>query len=455
MGSTLQTVPQSPLQAIRQNRQPEIAYILKAFPRTSETFIANEIHVLEMLGVRLAIYSVKRLDNQKRHGSVSQIRAQVTYLPEAEPVNEGPFIKWLVDTLPRFARAHWRLFRKRPVGYAAALGTALSMCFRYRDSKFALPRKVFFKEFLQAGYIACQVLETPTVRLLHAHFCHGATTIAMLASRVSGLPFSFTAHAKDIYLKSLNPGDLLERKMSLARFAVTCTAANQLYLDGIRSSNSRLHTVYHGLDLSLFTPPTHRSSTTVPLILSVGRFVEKKGFIYLVEACRLLTEQGYRFNCQIVGGRDTYFDVVQARIYELGLAQSVTLRPAMTQEQLKEVYEQAAVFALPCLIVENGDRDGIPNVLVEAMAMEIPVVSTNISGILELVDSGVNGLLISEKNAAQLADAIAMLLNNSDLRLRFGREARRKVQRLFDVRKNTETLRDLFVEAMTERRSNG
>jgi glycosyltransferase involved in cell wall biosynthesis len=211
-----------------------------------------------------------------------------------------------------------------------------------------------------------------------------------------------------------------------------------------------LYTIYHGLDVSLFTP-SGKNLASIPVLLSVGRFVEKKGFVYLVEACRLLRNRGYSFQCQIIGGRDAYFDAVERRVKELGLGDTILLRPAVTQEELKDLYERASVFALPCLVVANGDRDGIPNVLVEAMAMQIPVVSTNISGIPELVESGVNGILVPEKNAEALADAIATLLDDGDLRQRLGKEARRKVRRLFDARENTVVLRDLFTACLARR----
>src|SRR4029078_13200694 len=123
--------------------------------------------------------------------------------------------------------------------------------------------------------------------------------------RMCGLPFSFTAHAKDIYQRNLNPGDLLSIKMSRASFAVTCTGTNQQHLASICPKNARLYTIYHGLDVSLFMP-SRKNSPSIPVLLSVGRFVEKKGFVYLVEACRLLRNRGYSFQCQIIAGRDVY-----------------------------------------------------------------------------------------------------------------------------------------------------
>lgn len=430
---------------------PEIGYVLKAFGRTSETFITNEIHLLESLGAKLTVFSIKKLESQRLHGVVSRIKSPVIFLPEAEPVNEMSFLKWLCLALPRFALVHLKLFSLRPLNYLMTLLEALRFCFRYRSRRF-VPKKVFIKEFLQAGYIALEAMKTGAIRHLHAHFCHGATTVTMFASRLSGLPFSFTAHAKDIYLGELNPGDLLPLKLSRAKFVVTCTGANHRHLEKLCPPHTPLHTIYHGLDTSLFEPSKNASSgeQPVPLILSVGRIVEKKGFDYLLRACHRLRRQGREFKCLIVGGADKHSETIERLIGELRLEDVVTLQSSVTQEELKRIYERATVFALPCLVADNGDRDGIPNVLVEAMAMKLPVVSTNISGIPELVQSGVNGLLVPAKDEARLAEAIASLLDDPGLRRRLGEAARARVIHSFDSKRNTVFLKNLFVECLNE-----
>src|SRR5262249_46900252 len=157
----------------------------------------NEIHLLEQLGLDLQIFSLKKLDGQKKHAVLAEIKARATYLPEATPLDEQSFFSWLRSNLPRFLPSHGRLLRRRPAAYGRALVEALGMSLVYRRARWAPPRAVFFKEFLQAGFIAESVLESGRVGHLHAHFCHGATTVAMLASRLCGVPFSFTAHAKD------------------------------------------------------------------------------------------------------------------------------------------------------------------------------------------------------------------------------------------------------------------
>jgi glycosyltransferase involved in cell wall biosynthesis len=424
----------------------QVAYILKGFPRTSETFITNEIHLLETLGLELSIFSIKQLEGQKHHAVVDAIHAPVTYLPQASDLTGHSFLTWLSENLPKFAPSHGRLLLKRPVAYLGGLLECLGMSLKYRSGWREWPRTVFIKEFLQAGYIAEAVLQNPAISHLHAHFCHGATTIAMFASRISGLPFSFTAHAKDIYLRELNPGDLLQIKMSRAKFAVTCTGANQEHLDACKGSNIDVHRIYHGLDTDLFVPEPREQalSEQIPTILSVGRLVEKKGFDYLVRACAILRDRGVRFNCRVVGGADKYAQVIQQLIADLDLQDIVSLPGAVTQEELRDIYQQGSVFALPCLVVDNGDRDGIPNVLVEAMAMEMAAISTDISGIPELIQDQVNGLLVPEKNAEAMADAIERLLSDRDLRLRLGQAARQTVCRDFNSRLTTVALKNLF-----------
>lgn len=426
--------------------QAVIAYVLKGYPRTSETFIANEIHLLETLGIKLSIFSIKKLEGQKQHAVVDAINAPVNYLPQASDLTGNSFFSWLCENLPKFVQCHSSLLLKKPVAYFGTLFECLGMTIKYRHHPLDWPRTVFIKEFLQAGYIAESILHTPSIRHLHAHFCHGATTIAMFASSISGIPFSFTAHAKDIYLSELNPGDLLQIKMHRAKFAVTCTGANQEHLDAKNHSDTHVHRIYHGLDTDLFNPEPRKALALdeIPTILSVGRLVEKKGFDYLVRACGILRDRGIKFQCRIVGGSDKYGEIIKQLIIELKLENIVSLPGAVTQQELCAVYQQATLFALPCLVVDNGDRDGIPNVLVEAMAMELPVISTEISGIPELIIHQENGLLVPEKDVVAMADAIESLLNDAELRQRLGKTARQRVCRDFNSRQTTVALKNLF-----------
>lgn len=439
-----------------ESRADAIAYILKGYGRTSETFITNEIHLLETLGLKLSIFSFKRLVGEQEHAVGRAIKAPVHYLPEVPPRAGLSFFKWLRMITPAFVRSHLRLFRTRPAAYLRTFAEAMRLSFKYRAVRFR-PGSGAIREFLQAGYIANQVLASGNVRRLHAHFCHTTTTVTMLVSQVTGIPFSFTAHAKDIYLRELNPGDLLQLKISRAKFVVTCTKANKDYLDRLNPAGTPIHAIYHGLDTSKFAPGKTADDddghSSMPLILSVGRLVEKKGFPYLVEACRRLKDKGYQFRCRIIGGAGSDSDRIGALIAELRLKDVITLGRAVTQEELIQIYRRATLFVLPCQILENGDRDGIPNVLVEAMAAETPVVSTNVSGIPELVEDGVTGLLTPQQDAAALAEAIEKLLDDSALRSRLGKAAREKVCRTFDARENSAALHQLFLAKSKRARS--
>jgi glycosyltransferase involved in cell wall biosynthesis len=434
----------------------QIGYILKGYPRTSETFITNEIRLLEKMGINLSIFSVKKLEGQKNHAMVKDIKAQVNYLPQADPLSETRFSKWLIDNLPKFSASHKQLIRKKPMSYFKVLAECLVMSIQYRNGLFELPREVFVKEFLQAGYIANAAMESGQIQHFHAHFCHGSTTIAMFASRMSGIPFSFTAHAKDIYLRSLNPGKLLQKKMRRAEFLVTCTGANEEHLQRLAPKGTKIHRIYHGLDTQLFSVGAGVFTATgegdIPVVLSVGRLVEKKGFDYLIKACALLKDKGHRFRCQIVGGGDDYTETLVRLINELGLQGTVVLHGAVTQEELRDIYQQATLFALPCLVVGNGDRDGIPNVLVEAMSMQVPVISTDISGIPELIDNNINGLLVPEKNAEAMADAIEKLLVNPALRQQLSEAGRARVCKDFDSQLTTLDLKELFINRLANGR---
>jgi glycosyltransferase involved in cell wall biosynthesis len=429
-----------------------VAYVMNGFPRLSETFIAHEIHQLERAGLRLRLFSVKREGEDKVHPVVAAIRAPLAYLPEATSLSGTSLGRWLLENVPRFARTHAALAVRHPLRWTGTLASALAMSWRYRPRGEGLRlRKVFIKEFLQAGHIAQAALDAGDVGHLHGHFCHGVATITWFASRMSGIPFSFTAHAKDIYQPELNPGRLLERKLGAARFVATCTCANAGVLRARHARPHEVHAIYHGLDTDWFSPGAKRDDGAAPLVLAVGRFVEKKGFDRLVEACARLKWQGVRFRCVIVGERGSASQAIREQVDALGVADVVELRGPMAQDELREVYRGAHVFALPCQVMEDGDRDGFPNVLAEAMAMGVPVVSTDISGIPEMIDDGVHGLLVPPRDADALAEALRRVLTDPVLHARLADQGRRRICERFDSRRTTLALRDLFVHQLRQR----
>ncbi len=421
-----------------------IGYVLKGFPRRSEAFITNEIALLEQMGLKLHLFSAFQGEPTGTSPHTKTLVSPLTYLPEDSEKTDSGFTLWLMANLPRYFASHRRLLRTAPHRYVRTAREAWTLSWRCRSSLLSWPKKVFYKDFLRAGFIATQVSDAGTIRHLHAHFCHGATTMAMFASMLTGLPFSFTAHAKDIYLPKLNPGDLLSMKLRRAKFVVTCTEANHQHLQEISSESAPIHTIYHGVDTARFAPSTNRPVATIPTILSVGRFVEKKGFPFLVEACRILRDHGVRFHCRIIGEPDEQSKVVQSLIFRHALEQDVSIGPGVGQEELRAIYQTATLFVLPCHIVDNGDRDGIPNVLAEAMASGIPVVSTDVSGIPELVEHRRNGLLVEQRDPVALAKAIEELLGDPQLRDSLAEAGRETIGRIFDSGTTTKRLFDLF-----------
>ena len=429
---------------------PEVAYVLKGFPRLSELFIASEIHRLEQVGVALRLYVIKQPDERLRHPLVERIRAPRAYLPPTTSLSQTTLRRWLRENLPAFLPALGRVARRRPLGLSRALGFALAQSVRARRAFWAPPRKLYAKELLLGVALADRLLDEPDVRHIHAHFAHGATTVAWVASMVTGLPFSFTGHAKDIYSPSLNPGGLLPRKLRAARFAVTCTEANRTHLRAL-APGADVHRVYHGLNAELArllddAPPVHAPPDALR-ILAVGRLVPKKGFDVFVDACAAVRRAGVEVEATIVGEPGEHEAELRAAIERHGLETVVSLAGAMSQEQLRREYEHAAVFCLPCRVLSSGDRDGIPNVLVEAMACGLPVVTTGVSGIPELVSDGANGLLVPPDDPVAVAAALLRLHREPALAARLGAAARATVAGRFDGDRLARQLADLFRDA--------
>jgi glycosyltransferase involved in cell wall biosynthesis len=492
-----------------------IAYVLKGYPRLSEMFITSEIFRLEQLGVRLRLHVIKPADETRRQGIINRIKARPDYLPATTSLSNTPLRRWLSRHLKDFMPALRHVARRRPAGVARAAVAALAQAARARRTFWSPPRKVYLKEFLQAAAVASRVLDDVEVKHLHAHFSHGATTVAWLASMMTGLPFSFTAHAKDIYCESLNPAGLLARKMRAARFVTTCTDANREHLLKVEP-RAAVHCVYHGLNaefaglldqttpeqsinktvgaglvparvfakrsgqgrarplqpsstpevsldalhrvtLDQATPDQTATATTTnarplsqparPLrALGVGRLVEKKGFDVLVEACGILRRQGVAVEALIVGESGEHEAQIRRRIVELDLGAHVRLAGPMEQARLYEEYRRAGAFCLPCRVLDNGDRDGIPNVLVEAMACGVPVVTTAVCGIPEIVSDGVNGQLVPPDDPQALADALQRLAREPLFASRLASAGRETVRERFDGDRFAAQLAALFRE---------
>lgn len=398
---------------------PTVAYVLKMFPRFSETFILAELLELERQGVRIRIFSLRPPQDQETHADLARLRATVDYVPLPTWKAWRPL-----------AGAHLGVLARHPVRYLTAAWRVVRR--RCRDSA---------KHFVQAGWVATR-LESAGIAHVHAHFASSATSVAIHLNRLTGLSYSFTAHAKDIYLDSVRSHDLA-RKLAGARFAVTVSDYNVRHLAPL-DSRGRLVRIYNGLDLAQFAPQERRTELP-PLVLAVGRLVEKKGFDDLIRACALLAGRGVEFRCAIVGSGSER-DGLASLIEELHLADRVQLAGPMPRERLIELLPRASAFAAPCVVAADGNRDGLPTVLVEAMALGVPVVASDVTGIPELVRHAETGLIVPQRDPVSLAQAIELLVTDSAFASRLATAGRRLVEEKFDLRRNVAELRLLLVD---------
>jgi glycosyltransferase involved in cell wall biosynthesis len=411
---------------------PVLGMVLKGFPRISETFISNEILLLEKLGFRIHIFSMRRGRENFSHPGISRIRARVDYLPET-------FLKNSHRLFFRNLRLAIRRFRP----YIAGVKCALQ---RYRRSR----NPATWRHFLQAGYLVEKCLPGRGVAHLHAHFAHSPTSVALYASILSGLSFSFTAHAKDIYTSQ---SEQLREKIARARFVATCTEYNRRHLLGLAAGlPTPIHRVYHGIDTAQFAAGSGVNAAPSPpfRILTVARLIAKKGIPTVLAALKLLSEAGVAFTYTLIGdGADR--DPILGQIRHLGLEPVCRWLGTQPHPVVLDHYRRADLFVLGCEVAGDGDRDGIPNVVLESMGMGVPVVTTSVSAIPEVIASGETGLLVPPGRPGPLAEAMRTLLTDSGLRRRAIAAARERVLRDFDNTRQIGRLADLLGNALAKR----
>jgi glycosyltransferase involved in cell wall biosynthesis len=437
-----------------------IAYILRSYPRLSQTFIVNEILSLEQLGLNLHLLAITNPHEPIVQQNVAQVRAPVEYLEDAAKRERA-------DLLAEHAWAE----RLMPAGYAAThsyvdltaeLGQGYTSASRYECFDYAVHIAALLERERSAGR---------PIDHLHAHFAHDPTLIALLVHMLTGISFSFTAHARD--LVQIPPRALIER-ITQATFVLTCSGTNIDYVNETvpEPLRAKVRLIHHGVNLDGFQPLAGRQGDretrrqgdhqaplsqspdllvsqeeqNIPLILSVGRLVEKKGFPDLIAACALLRQAGHQFRCEIYGEGPLHGQL-SALIERLELADCVVLAGERGQAELIPIFQHADIFALAPFVTGDGDRDGIPNVLVEAMACGLPVVSTTVAGIPELVRNGENGLLAAPREVGALADALATLLSDQPQRERMGADARATVVAHFDLRAAASQIVALFEQS--------
>ncbi|MBK9408120.1 MAG: glycosyltransferase family 4 protein [Gemmatimonadetes bacterium] len=400
---------------MRREPTPRVGYVVKRYPRFSETFIVNEILAHEAAGLPVDIFSLYPPNDTHFQDTLSLVKAPVTYLT-AEGVRAFDF--WsAIEGAAHVVPAIWQSLE-------AARGQEARVVY-------------------QAARLAAAVRQRGITHL-HAHFATMPAQVARLAARWAGITFSITAHAKDIYHDSVTT-DALRALLRDASGVVTVSDYNARYLvETIGVDASQLHRIYNGLDLDRFDVALR--SDRRPTILAVGRFVPKKGFDVLLDACALLVRDGARFTCRLVGGGSEEGSL-RARATALGLEQVVQFDGPLPQREVMAALREATVFAAPCVVAEDGDRDGLPTVLVEAMALGTPCVATDVVGIPELVRHRETGLLVPPQDAPALAVALRALLEGPALRLQLATDARALIEAAFDVRRNAALVRALFQAA--------
>jgi glycosyltransferase involved in cell wall biosynthesis len=393
-----------------------VGYVVRKFPVLSETFILNEILALEAMGLNVEIFSLAPTRDPRFHEGVCRLKASVHYVP-------GPEDK---RSLLRYAR---RLAARNPTRYRRQLVDVLST-----------GRPKLLWRFLQASWVAERARRTG-VGHLHAHFANRSTTVAQQASKLLRIPFSFTAHAFDIYRGADH--EVIARKMADARFTVTVSEYNVQFLKSLTNGHPvRVELVRNGIDMSRFAPP--RCPPTGPFtIISVARFVEKKGLPILIDACRILRDRGLDFRCEIIGKGELRYPL-ECQVRDSNLGGCVRLLEPLPQQEIVRHYQDAHLLALPCIVGQDGNRDGLPVSIIEALACGLPVISTPVTGIPEAVRHGVNGLIVPEGDATSLANAIERVMRDTDLYMGLRSAARPSVVQDFDQAKTAAKLYELL-----------
>ena len=413
--------------------QFRVGYVVKRYPCYSETFIVREILAHEQAGLDIEIFSLRPTKDGHFQDLIARVRAPVThlFLPSDGPGTESLFGSGLT------ASHFWRRLRTAGDQRPEIWGDLEAA----RDEE---PRDVYL-----ALALAAEVLRK-NIGHLHASFAHEPCTVARLAARFAGVPYSFTARAKDIFHESVRPDDL-RRKFQDAVGVVT---VSDYHLDHLRQAFGPLAThvqrIYNGLDLEEYPYASPRDRP--PVILAVGRLVEKKGFADLIDACALLARRpGREFRCRIVGV-GALEAPLRAQIERLGLQDRVELTGPLPQGDVIQEMRGACVLAMPCIVGSDGDRDGLPNVIQEALALGTPVVSTDVTGIPEVVRDGETGLQVPQRDPRALAEALDRLLTDPRLRVHLAAGGRRLIEAEFDIRRNAERRRALFRSAGRPRR---
>ncbi|MBE9221440.1 glycosyltransferase [Cyanobacterium stanieri LEGE 03274] len=409
-----------------QEKSHRIGYVVKRYPRYSETFIVNEILAHEKIGLDIEIFALRPPCDSHFQNIISQVKASVSYIKKP---TQGRKSAYLNSVNPTAASYFWAELQET-AGYIPDIWQRLAFAAGESAS------------VVYQGLWLAREVRLKNITHLHAHFASVATSVARLAAHFADIPYTFTAHAKDIFHDSVNVDDFA-RKLRDAQSVITVSDYNKNYLTtkyGALGQN--VQRIYNGLDVSQFSfqSPDNR----LPRIISVGRLVEKKGLSILVDACDLLNRWGCDFECQIIGSGDLHGEL-HRQILDLNLQYKVSLKGDRPQNEVFKLVQESAVFVAPYIIGKDGNRDGLPTVLLESMALGTPCIATDVTGIPELVIHEKTGLIIPQQDVKSLALAIQKFLIDKDLRVRCAVEARKLIESDFNIYQNSQFLRQNFL----------
>lgn len=403
-----------------------IAYIVSRFPKLTETFILYEMTALEKLGLRIELFPLVKQQAEIRH-------------PQADAFGERAFSRQPWSPAVWASQLYWLI--RRPKVFLAMWRNVLWG--NRRSFKF-LTRSVIAG--LLGGWFARQ-MKPQGVDHIHAHWATHAALSAYVVHKLTDIPFSFTAHAHDIYVERA----MLAEKIQAAAFVVTISQYNRRFLQELYGNElaAKVHVIHCGVDTAVFQPRNAQSANSPFTIICVGRLEEKKGQRYLIEACARLAVANISFRCLLVGDGPER-PLLTAQITKHKLDEPIKLLGQQTRNQVSALLTMADLMVLPSVELANGKKEGIPVALMEALAVELPVVASDLSGIGELVENGRTGLLVPERNPAALAAAIQQVMNNPAWGHQLGVNGRNRVVEQFDLYQNTSQLADLFRQVAQE-----
>lgn len=396
-------------------KKAKIAYVLKGYPRLSETFIAQEIYQMEQEGFELEIFSMRKARERERHPIIDQIKAPVTYLPEY--FRDAP-----ADMLIHNAS----VFFSRPLRYLLGL---LHAC---KETAFEQDKSPLKRFFQAAWVVGAKDLGRTEIRHIHSHFIHAPTELTLYMHFLTGLTYSISAHAKDIYTSSIRQ---VAERIRRSEFLMTCTGFNVNFLRKQPSiPQEKVHKVYHGIKTARFKPSAVKFSESGNhmRLVTCARLVPKKGYPVILQAIAKLRESGYPITYDIFGEGDLRASLTEL-VKKLGIEEAVNFHGNITQAELIQEYEKKGIFVLACQEMEDGDRDGIPNAMAEAMSMELPTIATKISGIPELVEHRKSGFLIPSRDVTAMIDAIYRIISNPSFGDELAVGGRERVKEIFEA----------------------